>query len=468
MGRAEIKRFRRAAEEATAFLKPKLDGNTRIKIVSHTDADGIASAAILVRCLYSYNVPFSVKLGRAPNEDDIAQLSKDDHDFFIFLDQGSGQMDAINKHLLAKHKDVLIIDHHPGQFLESPNLSYLNPHACGLNGATDVSASGATFSVVEQIDLRFRSLIGLAVVGAIGDRQELSTGFTGVNDTLLKRAIDLGLIHESEGLKLVRRSLSPAVECLRTSTRPYIIGMSGNLAACRSLIDTLGISHSSLISDLGLEVERRLSEAVYSKVGALAAKEEFRHALWGAIYASATDDLVGPRELREHAAILDACGNMRKPEIGLALAVGDGNSQMDALALLSSYQEQMLRAMGWLVSKLASFKLTSTFRYIYAEDAIDSAVLGETLSLAIESALIPTEQPVVGMADASGDHVKVSARSTPKLTMEGINLGQALSKAAAEVGGYGGGHDVSAAARIPRERLDEFIIKLDKAMSGVG
>ncbi|MFH1821424.1 MAG: DHH family phosphoesterase [Methanobacteriota archaeon] len=468
MGRAEIKRFRRAAEEATAFLKPKLDGGTRIKIISHTDADGIASAAILARCLYSYNVPFTVKFGRAPNEEDIAQLAKDNYDLFVFLDQGSGQLDAINKHLLAKRKDVLIIDHHPGQFMESPNLFCLNPHSCGLNGASDVSASGATFSVVEQVDLRFRSLIGLAIVGAIGDRQELLSGFTGVNDTLLKRAIDLGLVHESEGLKLVRRSLSPIVECLRTSTKPYILGLSGNLAACRSLIDTLGISHSSLLSDLGLDVERRLSEAIFLRVGALATKEEFRHTLWGTVYAASTEDLVGPKEIGEYAAILDACGNMRSPEIGFAAAVGDGSSHMDALALLSSYQEQMLAAISWVVTKLASFKLTSTFRYIYTGDSVNPAILGEMISLAIESALVPTEQPIIGMADTSDGHVKVSARGTPKLTMEGVNLGQAISKAAAEVGGYGGGHDVSAAARIPRDRMDEFVIKLDKAMSGVG
>jgi len=468
MVRAAIKRFRRAAEEATAFLRPKLDGSVKIKIISHTDADGIASAAIMAKCLYTYNVPFTVKFGRAPNDEDIAQIAKSGHDLFIFLDQGSGQLDAINKYILTEHKDVLIIDHHPGQFLESPNLAYVNPHACGLNGATDVSGSGATFSVVEQIDFRFRPLIGLAIVGALGDRQESLSGFSGVNDTLLKRAIDFGLVRESEGLKLVRRSLSPLVECIRTSTKPYMIGLSGNLAACRSLVDTLGISHSSLIADLGLEVERRLGEAVFSRVGALATKEEFRHALWGSIYATTTEDLVGSRELQEQAAILDACGNMRKTEIGFAAAVGDGGCQMDALALLSSYQEQMLRAMGWLVSKLASFKLTSTFRYIYAGDAIDSAILGETLSLAIESALIPTEQPVIGMADTSDGHVKVSARSTPKMTMQGVNLGRAMSSAAAAVDGYGGGHDVSAAARVPRTRLDEFVIKLDNAMSGVG
>jgi len=466
MGRAEIRRFRRTAEEVTAFLKPKLDGNTRIKIVSHTDADGIASAAILARCLYSYNVPFAVKFGRAPEESDIVALAKEDYDLFVFLDQGSAQVEAINKYLLAKHADVLVIDHHPGPTLESPNFSYLNPHHCGLQGAMDISAAGATFSVVEGIDLRFRSLIGLAIVGALGDRQEPPSGFSGVNDTLVKRAIDLGLVNEGEGLRLIRRSLSPVLECIRSSTRPYMVGLSGSLEACRSLTDALGISHSSLISDLGPDAERGLRDAILARVGEMAASEEFQHSLWGTLYSVATDDLVGPRELREYVAVLDACGNLRKSEIGFAVAVGDVSAQEDALALLSSHQEQMLRIMGWLVARMSSFKSTPTFKYIDFGNAVDSGMVGETLSLAIESGLIPMEQPVLGIVDAAEGHAKISARGNPKLVMKGINLGQAMAKASAEVGGYGGGHDVSAASRIPRERLDEFIVKLDKALSG--
>jgi single-stranded-DNA-specific exonuclease len=49
--------------------------------------------------------------------------------------------------------------------------------------------------------------------------------------------------------------------------------------------------------------------------------------------------------------------------------------------------------------------------------------------------------------------------------MEGVNVGRALAKVAESVGGSGGGHDVSAAAWIPRERADEFIAKLDQALS---
>jgi RecJ-like exonuclease len=466
MGRAEIKKFQRAAEEVVSFLKPRLGGDTRTKIISHTDADGVAAAAIIAKCLYTYNVPFNVKFTRPMKPEEVAELGKEDHDLFVFIDQGSSQIGAIHKFILGQKRDVVVIDHHPGEFPEHPNLAHLNPHTCGLNGAKDVSASGAAYSIVEHIDRSFRSLVGLAVTGAIGDRQEFFSGFTGVNDTLVKRAIDLGFLHVGEGLRLVGRTLSPVVECLRLTTRPYISGISGNSSACRSLIDTLGLSPSSTLVELGSEAERRLRDAIFARVGPLATSKEFRHTLWGTTYTLATEDLVGPRDLREYVAVLDACANLQKSEFGFALAVGDRTVQAEALALLNSHQERMLKVLDWLVSHLHTFKFTPRFRHIYFSDVVDSMMVGEALSLAMESGLIATDRPIIGLTDTSAEKLRISARSTPGLAMRGINVGRALARAAEAVGGRGGGHDVSAAARIPRKRVNEFLAKLDQALSG--
>jgi RecJ-like exonuclease len=465
MPRAEIRKFQRAAEEVATFLRSKLDGKTSIKIISHADADGIAAAAILAKCLYSYNVPFAVRFTLPVGPGEIAELAKEDYDMFVFLDQGSGQIDAIRKFILAKHTDVMMIDHHPISFQEHPNLICLNPHTCGLNGGRDVSAAAAVYSVVEQVDLRFRSLAGLAVAGAIGDRQEFSSGFTGVNEALLNRAVELGLIYKSEGLKLIGRTLYPVVECLRLSSRPYIIGLSGSLMACRLLVDTLGISHSSVICDMGSEVEKRLADAIFARVGPLATNEEFSRTLWGALYTLKTEDLAGPLDLREYAVMLDACGSLRKPETGFAAAVGDKTAQADALAALSSYQEQMLGVIGWLVKNITSFRLEPMFRYIYCGHAVAPRMVGEALSLGIESGLIPTDRPVLGMVEEGNGLVKVSARSTLGLAVQGVDVGRAIARAAAKVGGSGSGHDVAAAARIPRDRVDEFVKELAHAFS---
>jgi single-stranded-DNA-specific exonuclease len=210
-------------------------------------------------------------------------------------------------------------------------------------------------------------------------------------------------------------------------------------------------------------------DAIYAKVGQVAANEEFRHTLWGIVYKFTTNGVTGPLDLREYSAILDACGRLRKPEIGFAAALGDRAAYNEARGLISRYLEQMVRTLGKLDTRVEAFKVTPRMRYIYTADEIEPTVIGEAISLAMESGLIATDRPVIWIADGDGKgDVKISARATPGLAMHGLNMGGVLSKVAFEIGGSGGGHDVAAAARIPRERMDEFIAKLDQALTEVG
>lgn len=468
MGRAEIRRFQRDANETAAFLKPYLMGESRVKIITHTDADGLSAAAILARCLYAYNVPFHVKFTRPLEPEEVMELGKENYDLFVFMDQGSGQISAIRKFILEKGRHVLILDHHPAELPEHPNLAALNPHICGLNGAKDVSAAGVVYSIVERIDKSFMPLIGLVAVGAIGDRQEFFLGFTGVNETLIKKATDLGFLNIGEGLKLIGRSIYPVTECLNLSLRPYMPGISGDPAVCRALVDELGIKKEIIIDKFDPEVERKLRDAILAKVGSLAENEEFCRTLWGATYNLTAEELVGPRDVRDYVTMLDSCGKLRRTELGFAALMGDQTAQKDALALLSSCQKQMVEALSWLTAHLDLFKVTPQMRQIYAGDAIGPTMIGEALSLAIESGLVVADRPIVGITNINANRLKVSARATPGLAIRGINVGRALARTAETVGGSGGGHDVSAAARVPRERMDEFVVKLDQAFAEAG
>jgi len=468
MGRAEIKRFQRDANETATFFKPYLTDESRVKIITHTDADGLSAGAILARCLYAYNVPFHVKFTRPLEPEEIMELGKENYDLFVFMDQGSGQISTIQKFILEKGHHALILDHHPAELPRHPNLSYLNPHICGLNGAKDVSAAGVSYSIVERVDKSFMPLIGLVAVGAIGDRQEFFSGFTGVNETLVKKATDHGFLGIGEGLKLPGRSIYPVTECLNLSIRPYMPGISGDPAACRALVDELGIKKESTIDKFDLEVERKLRDAILAKVGSISENEEFCRTLWGTTYTLTTEELVGPRDARDYAAVLDACGKLRRPELGFAALMGDQTAQTDALALLSSYQKQMVEALSWLATHADAFKVTPQMRYVYAGDSIGPTMIGEAVSLAIESGLVVADLPIVGIANINENRLKVSARGTPRLAIRGINVGRTLAKVAEAVGGSGGGHDVSAAARVPRERMDEFVVKLDQAFAEAG
>jgi RecJ-like exonuclease len=133
--------------------------------------------------------------------------------------------------------------------------------------------------------------------------------------------------------------------------------------------------------------------------------------------------------------------------------------------MLNSHQEQMLGALGWLVSHSDSFKLTPKLRYIYSGSAVNPAMVGEALSRAMESGLIAIDRPILWLTDIGMEEIKVTARSAPRLAMQGVDVGRALERAANAVGGWGGGHDVAASARVPRGRMDEFIAKLDQTLS---
>ena len=468
MGRAEIRRFQRQADEVASFLRTHLASRGRTQMITHTDADGVAAAALLARCFCAYDVPFHVRFKHPLNAREIAELGKEDYDLFVFIDQGSSQASAIHKFVLGAGHPVLIFDHHPGELPEHPNLAYLNPNACGLDGVRDVSAAGVVYSTIEQIDKRFRSLIGLAVVGAIGDRQEFFSGFTGVNEVLVKRAIELDMLRTSEGLRLTGRELCSAVECLRLSIRPYLKGISGDLAASRALLDALGIPSNIAITELGVDTESRLRDALFARAGDAAMSEDFCHALWGTIYIDTTGELMGTREIGECVAMLDACCGLKRHGVGFASALGDRSRSNEAIALLRRYQEEMVKVLDWLLAHAGDFKLTKKMRWIYARSNIKPPMLGETLSLAMESGLIPTDRPLIGMVDAEVDEVKVSARATPRGVTEGVDLGKAVASAAEAVGGYGGGYAVSAAADIPRARMEEFIARLEEILPETG
>jgi single-stranded-DNA-specific exonuclease len=58
--------------------------------------------------------------------------------------------------------------------------------------------------------------------------------------------------------------------------------------------------------------------------------------------------------------------------------------------------------------------------------------------------------------------IKVSGRTTLKITGQGVNLGKALEQAAKSFNGSGGGHSVAAGAVIPRNNQDNFLNLMDE------
>lgn len=456
--REEVAAFEKKAGEVASILREKLEGKT-VDIFTHADADGISASSLFAMYLHLRGLPFRIKFTRPYGSKEMVELGKSEGErFFVFLDQGSREIPTLERAVTNRGHEVLILDHHPGQPTQDPRLLCLNPHLMGLNGAKEACASTVVYSVVEKMERRLRKEVWLALVGALGDRQELPEGFTGVNALLLRRALEEGVVEKKEGIKLLDREGVPASECLRISVRPYLPGISGNSVASAEIPEKLGIPPSSSVEDLGEEGERRLCEALLERLGF---GEEMRGALWGTVYYLKDRSLPN---LRKWAVALDASDTYKRPEIGFAANLGDEEAREECLLLLQGYQRRMLENMAWFSKNLPSFEVTPKARYVRVGREVPSSEMGEMLSLALESRLVEGDRPLIGFAESGEGEVKVSGRATFYLTSLGINIGRVMNEAARMVGGEGGGHDVSGAAYIPKDRMEDFVREVERCL----
>ncbi|MEM1689143.1 MAG: DHH family phosphoesterase [Candidatus Hadarchaeales archaeon] len=460
--REKLKSLQRDAQEAAEFLREKLEEGESVKIISHVDADGISAAAILARCLHYYNVPYVVKFCKPMRSDEIEKLSRESCGVFIFVDQGTTQLEDIHKHLLAKGKTVLLIDHHAGELKTHSNLRCVHSHTVGINGGRDISASGVAYLVAENMGAKFKSLIRLALVGAIGDRQEFVDGFQGANAIFLKQAVDFGMVEIKEGLKLAGRSLRSVLFSLWLSTRPYLPGLSGDIDESRKLLENLDIDPSVSICELDEESEKTLRDAIIAKTNI---GEDLGHLIWGKIYIDKQKELVGTNDLRDFAYLLDSCADMNSADVGFAVAIGDKGMLNTALDRFETRQKEMLKILQQIMKKMESFKEMKNFRYIFCPE-IGPLMIGEAISLLLESAILREDKPAAGISVINENELKISVRATLGLADAGYNVGEAVRKAASEVGENGGGHDVAASARVRKEKLDDFLRALDRYLGG--
>lgn len=466
LARDQVKQFRRAVEEAASFLSSRLREGLQVRISADTDPDGLASGNILARCLAYYDVPFHISFGGPPEPEDLKELSEQDYDFFVFLDQGTGQYQIIEEHLLEADREVMIMDHHPGEVPARPGLAHLNPHSFGLNGTRDISSSGLAYLVVREIDEKFDPLSEMALIGAVGDRQDLLTGFTGFNQEIVERAVEKDYLVSREGLKLDGRT-SPILDCIRFSVRPYLLGLSGDEESSRELIEGLGLNPQRVLEELDSKEEKELRDAILEEVE-VPSTEALKNSLWGIIYTPKIRQVVGPKNIHEYVTMLDACEKLKSLEIGFSALLGDGSVREKALDTLQAYRERIIEAMNWLISSEERVKTTSGMRYVDVGGRLQSNMIGEVLSIAIESGVIDVDKPVLGLADRGEDRIKVSARASSECVEAGIHIGEILKEVSGELGGSGGGHDVAAAARLPRERKEEFLRKVDDLLEECG
>ncbi|HPE63287.1 MAG TPA: DHH family phosphoesterase [Methanothrix sp.] len=399
------------------------------RVISHNDADGITSAGLICTALKRAKIPFHATLVGRLDQSLIDSIEPP----VVFCDMGSGKPDLVSQ----IDGDVFVFDHHTP--VGTLDCFHVNPHLAGIDGAFELSGSGTVYTVVREMGNNV-DLAGLALVGALGDRQMM----IGANRTILEEAANFGVVEISPGLKMddgpLESVLAGALDPLLEST--------GDPAKTRAFLEEVGVSGE--LPRLGRKDLSRLSTALVLKL-----------LLQGSF---AADSVVGEtirlkKEVVENAFelmwILNSCGKMEETGRALTLCMRDTTFLSECRTIDRDYKAKILSEVRLSEEKLQE---TENLRYVVLDD-MDAA--GVVSGLCVR--YLYTDKPMIVLNRSEGI-VKISARGNRLLVFCGLDLSIALKEAAEKVGGNGGGHSVASGASIPIGAEEEFVSIVDEVV----
>ncbi|UCH72254.1 MAG: DHH family phosphoesterase, partial [Thermoplasmatales archaeon] len=350
MGNEILERSKKAAEMILSFPK-----STRIRVVSHYDADGITAAAIICITLYRLGYNFHVSLMRNPFTEGLERIKKEENELIIFTDMGSGQIELIEQ-MGCKS---IVIDHH--QYIKKKthrDIFQINANLFGING--DYEACGATLSlsIAKAIDKKNSDLVDLALSGATGDKQYIG-GIRGYNKSILDEGLKNGFLKQRKGIKL---SGSTLFDDLYHSIDPYYAGLSGNENEINKLLKKLHIDKETKIEDLSRIQRKQFQSFLLFKLIKNGCEKNIIDTIIRERYWSDRLNF----ELERFADLIDACGKGGNRELGLAVCMGDDKALKDALKIEMRYKQEILKELIQL--EKGGIKEKSNFRYLYSKD----------------------------------------------------------------------------------------------------
>jgi len=459
-----IASFRPAIEA----LNEHAERGDALRIVTHSDADGIAAGGILSRMARRKGVHFRATCEKRVDGDIVKAIASESPPLVVFSDIGSGYLDIIEEHL--GRTDVVVLDHHHAVEAEAPDVIHINPLLNGIDGARGVSGAGIAYLFAELVDEVNVDLSPLGIVGALADQQDKGEKKTllDLNRRIEAEAKGSGLLETNIDLIIYGHETRPLARAIAYTTVPFIPGLSGREDGCVAFLKEAGIDLKRdgrwrALRDLSEEEKRTLFSALSKHLIHEGCDARAVYDLIGTVYTFSGEEPWTPmRDGREYASLLNACARMERPGVGLAISLGDrGIAVKEAEATLDEYRRRIAGYLDW-VRDGGRIEERGNIYVLGAEGDVDERIIGVVASILLSTGILKKDIPIVAWARAEQGLIKASGRTTEDAAGKGVNLGVAMMEAAERTGGRGGGHDIAAGAFFPEDRQGEFIEMMDR------
>lgn len=452
-----------------------------VVIAAHIDADGIAAGAIASSALERAEIEHETLFLKKLDDQSIDDLDKRSEESLVWLtDLGSAYSNRFSG------KNIVISDHHEADIdsqiqplsgqttLHSfRSIEHLNPLFFGYSGAREISGSGLAFLIAMAMDEANEALVRSAVIGAVGDMQDLDTRrLIGVNADIVRFGVEHKRIEKCLDLRLFGTETRSLIKLLEYSSDPVLPGLTGNFTACEEFLRMLNIdtiiegNRKNHWSNLTERQKRRVVTALSRHILENGGDQADVERLLGEVYTFPGEAVGSPtREAREFATLLNSCGRNEMSSLGMEICKSTDRETLErAFDLLRRHRENLSKAMGHVKEiGIAEF---GCIRHFHCADQVKDTIVGIITGMLLGSGDIDRSKPLVGFAISKEDSdefkIKASIRTIRELVDQGVNLATAVRSAAESVGGIGGGHNIAAGATIPLGTEKDFLSNLER------
>ena len=463
--------FLSRAQQISDVIKEHIQADSFFTVISHHDADGLSSAAVLGAALSRAKARFTIRIVEELREEVLDEISAAKPEIVIFSDIGSGYLDLLGTRLETPL--ALVLDHHPANEQVPQNILQLNPHEFGIDGARLLSAAGVCYLVARQLLSENKDLSGMGIVGALGDMQDKNEkrALIGPNELLVEDGIASGIVKVDSDLVLYGRETRPIHRALAYTTTPYLPNLSGREDNCLTLISSIGIrlkegDRFRTVADLSQEEKQRVLNAIIAYLTSIGFQSNVVLDMVGTVYTLVNESPGSPtRDAREFAALLNACGRTGNPSIGIGVGLGDRSTVLEeANEVVTNYRKTLANYMEWLTKTPDAVQKFKAIWVVRGESQIQESMTGAFSSILSSAGSLSQENAIIVLTRSKDGGIKLSARAPEKLLRMGVNLGTALSSTTKKYSGFGGGHDVAAGAHIKVQDPTEFLQELDEVI----
>jgi len=455
-------------DESLSFFKDTISdcikSRKSISVTTHIDCDGLTSGSIITKALMRAGAKCTVRTSKEFSKKVIDSLKKDSRDFHIITDLAGGFANNLDESL---GENWIVLDHHQISEEEQENQRVINAWKYGIDGGIEICAGGMAYLAAMALDDKNIDLSAIAVVSALGDRQDQGErkSFVGKNFEIANTAKEEGLVDIDLDLLLVGRETRPISDSLAFTSQPFIEGLTWNRDACLSLLNSSGIQLKEggrwrVPAELNDDEKRIVIETI-TKFTSGKNATEIMSELIGYTYTFPREDKRSfLRDGREFSTMLNSCGRISHSGVGIAVCMGDRNKILrEAETILTDYRKMIREYMNILTNERWRISESKTCVMVNGEGIVPEMMTG-TISSLIAGSPKNAGKIIILRTGGEENTIKFSSRKSFGCKSE-INLSELMRTGAEKFDGVGGGHNAAAGAKITKDKLDGFLDYLE-------